>query len=45
MPWRNSLRDIVDNMPVKMHRLYHLGCAKPSRSSLSRTNEEKPLLP
>lgn len=32
---RNSLRDIVDNMSAQMHRLYHLGSAKLSRSNLS----------
>lgn len=39
---RNSLRDIVDNMSAQVHRLYHLGSAKLSRSSLSRINEDKP---
>ena len=39
---RNSLRDIVDNLSAQMHRLYHLGSAKLSRSSLSRINEDKP---
>ncbi|WP_184464749.1 IS4 family transposase [Zhongshania antarctica] len=39
---RNSLRDIVDNMSAQMHRLYHLGSAKLSRSNLSRINEDKP---
>jgi hypothetical protein len=39
---RNSLRDIVDNMSAQMHRLYHLGTAKLSRSNLSRINEDKP---
>ena len=39
---RNSLRDIVDNMTAQMHRLYHLGSAKLSRSTLSRINEDKP---
>ncbi|RNL57499.1 DUF4372 domain-containing protein [Zhongshania marina] len=39
---RNSLRDIVDNMSAQMHRLNHLGSAKPSRSNLSRINEDKP---
>jgi putative transposase len=39
---RNSLRDIVDNMSAQMHRLYHLGSAKLSRSNLSRINEGKP---
>jgi len=39
---RNSLRDILDNMSAQMHRLYHLGSAKLSRSNLSRINEDKP---
>lgn len=39
---RNSLRDIVDNMSAQMHRLYHLGSAKLSRSNLARINEDKP---
>jgi hypothetical protein len=33
---RNSLRDIVDNMSAQMHRIYHLGSVKLSRSNLSR---------
>lgn len=39
---RNSLRDIVDNMSAQIHRLYHLGSTKLSRSNLSRINEDKP---
>jgi len=39
---RNSLRDIVENISAQMHRLYHLGSAKLSRSNLSRINEDKP---
>lgn len=39
---RISLRDIVENMSAQAHRLYHLGCAKLSRSNLSRINENKP---
>ena len=39
---RNSLRDIVDNLSAQMHRLYHLGSAKLTRSNLSRMNESKP---
>ncbi len=39
---RNSLRDIVDNISAQVHRLYHLGSAKLSRSNLSRINEDKP---
>ena len=39
---RCSLRDIVDNVSAQQRRLYHLGCAKLSRSNLSRINEDKP---
>ena len=39
---RNSLRDIVDNISAQVHRLYHLGSTKLSRSNLSRMNEHKP---
>ncbi len=39
---RDSLRDIIDNMSAQAHRLYHIGCAKLSRSNLSRINEDKP---
>ena len=39
---RNSLRDIVENVSSQAHRLYHLGSAKLSRSTLSRINEDKP---
>ncbi len=39
---RNSLRDIVENISAQMHRLYHLGSVKLSRSNLSRINEDKP---
>ena len=39
---RNSLRDIVEHISAQMHRLYHLGSAKLSRSNLSRINEDKP---
>jgi hypothetical protein len=39
---RNSLRDIVDNMSAQIHRLYHLGSAKLSRTTLCRINEDKP---
>ena len=38
---RNSLRDIVENMAVQAHHLYHLGSAKLSRSNLSRMNNDK----
>jgi putative transposase len=39
---RISLRDIVENISVQAHRLYHLGSAKLSRSNLSRMNDSKP---
>lgn len=39
---RNSLRDIAENISAQTHRLYHLGVAKLSRSSLSRINNDKP---
>ena len=39
---RTSLRDIVENISVQAHRLYHLGSANLSRSNLSRINESKP---
>ena len=39
---RTSLRDIVANLSVQGHRLYHLGSAVLSRSNLSRINEHKP---
>ena len=39
---RNSLRDIVDNLSAQSHRLYHLGSAPLSKSSLARINESKP---
>ena len=39
---RNSLRDIITSLSAQSHRLYHLGVAKLSRSSLSRINNDKP---
>mgnify|MGYP000111791610 CR=1 FL=1 len=39
---RVSLRDVITNLSAQSHRLYHLGCAKLSRSTLARVNEEKP---
>jgi hypothetical protein len=39
---RCSLRDIVDSASSQLHRLYHLGCSKLSRSNLARMNENKP---
>jgi len=41
---RSSLRDIVENVSAQTHRLYHLGCAKMSRSNLSRVNNDKPYM-
>jgi len=41
---RNSLRDIVENISSQAHRLYHLGSAKLTRSTLSRINEDKPYM-
>jgi hypothetical protein len=38
---RDSLQDIVKNMSAQVHRLYHLGSAKLSRSNLARINEDK----
>lgn len=39
---RISLRDICNNLTVQCAKLYHLGCVKVSRSSLSRVNEKQP---
>jgi putative transposase len=39
---RSSLRDVVENISAQAHRLYHLGSARLSRSTLSRINEDKP---
>ncbi len=39
---RKSLRDIVDNLKVQGHKLYHLGMKHVSRSTLSRVNDEQP---
>ncbi len=39
---RRSLRDVVTNLSAQSHRLYHLGSARLSRSTLSRINETKP---
>jgi hypothetical protein len=39
---RKSLRDIVDNLKVQGHKLYHLGMKQVSRSTLSRVNDEQP---
>jgi len=39
---RKSLRDLVDNVTVQGHKLYHLGMKQVSRTTLSRVNEEQP---
>ena len=39
---RKSLRDLVDNLRVQGHKLYHLGSKEISRSTLARVNEEQP---
>ena len=39
---RNSLRDVIENVDVQAHRLYHLGSSLLTRSTLSRINEDKP---
>ncbi len=39
---RSSLRDIVSNLSAQKAKLYHLGSAPVSRSSLARVNEKQP---
>jgi len=39
---RSSLRDIVSNLQVQGHKLYHVGVRPVSRSSLARVNEQQP---
>lgn len=39
---RASLRDIVANLSAQVSKLYHLGSAQVSRSSLARVNEAQP---
>ena len=39
---RKSLRDVVDNLKVQGHKLYHLGMKNVSRSTLSRVNDDQP---
>ena len=39
---RASLRDVVSNLSAQGAKLYHLGSAVVSRSSLARTNEKQP---
>lgn len=39
---RVSLRDVVGNLTAQAHKLYHLGAAVVTRSSLARVNEQQP---
>jgi hypothetical protein len=39
---RSSLRDVVSNLSAQTRKLYHLGIASVSRSSLARVNEHQP---
>jgi len=39
---RSSLRDVVANLSAQAAKLYHLGAAHVSRSSLARVNEKQP---
>ena len=39
---RSSLRDVVSNLCAQTTKLYHLGTAPVSRSSLARINEKQP---
>ena len=39
---RSSLRDIVCNLSAQTAKLYHLGSARVTRSSLARVNENQP---
>ena len=39
---RSSLRDIVSNLSAQTAKLYHLGSARVTRSSLARINERQP---
>ena len=39
---RNSLRDVVATVYVQAHRLYHLGCAVLTKTTLARINQDKP---
>ena len=39
---RSSLRDIIDNVRVQKHKMYHCGVGQVSRSSLARVNERQP---
>lgn len=39
---RSSLRDVVNNLSAQANKLYHLGSAIVSRSSLGRVNKKQP---
>jgi|GEM_PF-4998246 len=39
---RKTLRDLVENLAVQGHKLYHLGMKKVPRTTLARVNEEQP---
>ncbi len=39
---RSSLRDIVNNLSAQTTKLYHLGSARVTRTSLARINERQP---
>jgi len=39
---RSSLRDIVSNLSAQSAKLYHLGSARVTRTSLARINEQQP---
>lgn len=39
---RKSLRDVVENLKVQSHKLYHLGMTSVSRTTLARVNDEQP---
>ena len=39
---RRSLRDLVANINVQGHRIYHLGMRRTTRATLARVNEQQP---
>ncbi len=39
---RKTLRDLVENLAVQSHKLYHLGMKKVPPTTLARVNEEQP---
>lgn len=41
---RASLRDIVSNLSAQAAKLYHLGSAKVTRTTLARVNENQPYM-